>query len=233
MNPEEISALEKQYRAASPQEIIRLAVDMFGESLAFATSLAYEDQAVTFLLSQVSHNVEIFTLDTGRLFQETYDTIEKTNQFFNIRIKIVFPDKSAVEQMVNEKGINLFYDSVENRKECCHIRKTLPLQHQLSGKKAWITGLRREQSVTRFGLKKIEFDDKNNLIKFNPIADWSEKQTIDFIKSNNIPFNSLQEKGYRSIGCLPCTRSVESGEEVRAGRWWWETPENKECGLHK
>lgn len=233
MSPEEINTLEKKYRDASPLDIIHLAVNMFEDSLAFATSLAFEDQAVTFLLSQVQNNVEIFTLDTGRLFQETYDTVEKTNQFFNIRIKIVFPDKADVEHMVNTKGINLFYDSVEHRKECCHIRKTLPLQRQLSGKKAWITGLRREQSVTRYGLKKIEFDDKNNIVKFNPVADWTEQQTIDFIKANNIPFNTLQEKGFRSIGCLPCTRPVAPEEDIRAGRWWWETPEHKECGLHK
>jgi len=233
MKNEEISLIEKKFRDASPEEIIRLAVDTYGDSLAFATSLAWEDQAVTFLLTQITKKVEIFTLDTGRLFQETYDTIEQTNKFFGISIRVLFPDSTEVEQMVNKKGINLFYNSVENRKECCYVRKTVPLQKKLSTKKAWITGLRREQSVTRYGLKKIEFDEINGLLKFNPIADWTEEQTIQFVKEHKIPFNPLQEKGFRSIGCLPCTRAISKDDDVRAGRWWWEQPENKECGLHK
>jgi phosphoadenosine phosphosulfate reductase len=233
MNQKYIQEIEQQYRHAEPEQIIDWAVQTYGNSLTFATSLAFEDQAVTFLLSKVSENIKIFTLDTGRLFQETYDTIEKTNKFFNINIQIVFPHKEQIEQMVQEKGINLFYDSVENRKLCCHLRKTIPLQEALAQNMAWITGLRREQSITRFGLKKIEFDENNNLVKINPIADWTEKQTIDFVKSNNIPYNSLQDKGYRSLGCMPCTRQVKDNEDVRAGRWWWEQPEHKECGLHK
>jgi phosphoadenosine phosphosulfate reductase len=233
MNIEETALLEQKYRDATPEEIIKAAVELFGDSLALATSLAFEDQAVTYLILQETKNIEIFTLDTGRLFQETYDTIEQTNQFFNIQIRIMFPDQSEVESMVNRKGINLFYEGVDNRKECCNIRKTLPMQRALSGKKAWITGLRREQSVTRYGLKKIEFDEKNNIVKLNPIADWTEKQTIDFVRQHQIPFNKLQEHGFRSIGCMPCTRAVSAGEDIRAGRWWWETPEHKECGLHK
>ena len=233
MNNEEITQIEKKFRNATPEEIIRLAVDTYGDSLAFATSLAWEDQAVTFLLTQITKKVEIFTLDTGRLFQETYDTIEQTNKFFGISIRVLLPDSTEVEQMVNKKGINLFYNSVENRKECCYVRKTVPLQKELSTKKAWITGLRREQSVTRYGLKKIEFDEINGLLKFNPIADWTEEQTIQFVKEHKIPFNPLQEKGFRSIGCLPCTRAISKDDDVRAGRWWWEQPENKECGLHK
>lgn len=233
MNTEEISAFEKQYRKAPAEDIISLAVERFGKSLTFATSLAYEDQAVTFLITRLTKDIDVFTLDTGRLFQETYDTIEKTEKFFNLKIKILFPDHNEVEKMVNSKGINLFYESVENRKECCLIRKTLPLQRALAGKQAWITGLRREQSLTRFGLKKIEFDEKNGLVKFNPIADWTEQQTIEFVKNNHIPFSILQEKGFRSIGCMPCTRSVSPEDDPRAGRWWWETPEHKECGLHR
>jgi phosphoadenosine phosphosulfate reductase len=233
MNKEEIIQLERKFRDAPPEEIINLAVNNYGDSLAFATSLAWEDQAVTFLLLHITRNIEIFTLDTGRLFQETYDTIDRTNKFFETTIRIVVPDTQEVEKMVNRKGINLFYDSVENRKECCHIRKTLPLQKVLVEKKAWITGLRREQSVTRYGLKKIEYDEKSGLVKFNPIADWTEEQTIKFVKNNNIPYNQLQSMGYRSIGCLPCTRPVTEKDDVRAGRWWWEQPENKECGLHK
>ncbi len=233
MDISKLNQLEKEYRNASAEEIIKLAVENFSGSLAFASSLAWEDQAVLFMLLQQTRDVDIFTLDTGRLFQETYDTIEQTNSFFNISIRIVCPEQHGIEQMVNSKGINLFYKSVANRQECCNIRKTLPLQRVLKNKKAWITGLRREQSVTRFGLKKIEYDEKNGLIKFNPIADWTEKQTIDFVKSRNIPYNILQDTGYRSIGCLPCTRPVSESEDIRAGRWWWEQPENKECGLHK
>jgi len=233
MNIEELQLLEKQLRDASAEEIIQFAVENFGGNLAFATSLAFEDQVVTHMLAQYADKVEFFTLDTGRLFQETYETISKTNMFFKINIQILFPEKHEVETMVNEKGINLFYESVANRQECCHVRKTLPLQRFLSQKQAWITGLRREQSLTRYGMKKIEFDEKNQLIKCNPIADWTEQQTIDYIKKHGIPINELQEKGFRSIGCLPCTRAISPNDDVRAGRWWWETPESKECGLHK
>jgi phosphoadenosine phosphosulfate reductase len=233
MTPDDIIRFEKEYRNAPPEDIIHFAVDTFGSSLAFATSLAYEDQAVAFMISQIPNAVDIFTLDTGRLFQQTYDTIEKTNAFLNIRIRIVFPDREEVEKMVNSKGMNLFYESVENRKECCTVRKTMPLQRALSDKKAWITGLRREQSVTRYALKVIEFDHANAIVKFNPIAGWSEKQTIEFVHAHNIPFNPLQSEGFRSIGCMPCTRAISDKDDIRAGRWWWEQPEHKECGLHR
>jgi phosphoadenosine phosphosulfate reductase len=233
MNTDEIKNLEKQYRDATAEEIIRFSIDTFGNSLMFATSLAYEDQVVTSLISKIPNTVEFFTLDTGRLFQETYDTIEATNKHFGINITVVMPDRKETEKMVREKGINLFYHSVENRKTCCNIRKTKPLQRMLAGKKAWITGLRREQSITRFGLKKIEFDEINGLVKINPLADWSEHDVIHYIRQHAIPVNPLQEKGYRSIGCMPCTRPVLPDDDVRAGRWWWEQPEHKECGLHK
>jgi len=233
MNIDLIKDLEKQYRNASAEEVIAKAIELYGDKLAFATSLAWEDQAVTKLILDQTKNVQIFTLDTGRLFQETYDTIEATEDYFGIKIIKLFPDSKQVEQMINTKGVNSFYKSIENRKECCNIRKTLPMLNFLSSKSAWITGLRKEQSVTRFGMKKIEWDEKNGLVKFNPIADWTENHTIEFVKKSNIPFNSLQEKGFRSLGCLPCTKAVGEDEDLRAGRWWWETPESKECGLHK
>lgn len=233
MTSAEIEAFEKQYRNSSAQEIIKFAVDTFGKNLAFATSLAYEDQVVTHILCGLTKQVEIFTLDTGRLFQETYDTIEKTEQFYGITIRKMFPDTFDVETMVNTHGVNLFYKSVELRKLCCEIRKTRPLQRALAGKQAWITGLRREQSVTRYALKVIEFDAVNNLIKINPLANWTEQQVLAYIEENNIPYNQLQKSGYRSIGCLPCTRPVSADEDFRAGRWWWEQPEQKECGLHQ
>ncbi len=233
MNTEQIEQLEKKYRGAKAEEIIQLAIEIFENKLSFATSLSVEDQVVTYMLSMVSSRIDIFTLDTGRLFQETYDTIEKTNKFFNINIRIIFPEKEQVENMVNEKGINCFYENAENRKECCTIRKTKPLLKTLQDYEAWMTGLRREQSVTRFGMKKIEKDTLSGLVKFNPLADWTEQETYDFIEKHGIPFNELQNKGFRSIGCLPCTRPVNKDDDIRAGRWWWEKPEQKECGLHK
>lgn len=233
MKIEDIIELEKKFRNATAEEIVALAIDMFGQDLAFATSLAWEDQSVSHLILQKSKKVDFFTLDTGRLAQETYDTIELTEKYFGIKIFKLFPDSESVERLINEKGVNSFYHSVDNRKECCKIRKTIPMQRFLTDKKAWITGLRREQSVTRFAMKKIEWDEMNKIVKFNPLADWTEQQTIDFVKSNNIPYNPLQLKGFRSLGCLPCTKAVGETDDLRAGRWWWETPESKECGLHK
>lgn len=233
MNIDTIIELEKKYRHASAEEIIDKAIELYGDNLAFATSLAWEDQAVTKLILEKTKNVKIFTLDTGRLSQETYDTIDATEKYFGIKIIKLFPDNKQVEEMINIKGVNSFYESIENRKECCNIRKTLPMQKFLSDKSAWITGLRREQSVTRFGMKKIEWDEKNGIVKFNPIADWTENETIEFVKKTKIPYNSLQDIGFRSLGCLPCTKAVGENDDLRAGRWWWESPESKECGLHK
>lgn len=233
MTREEINLFEKKYRNAGAEEIIAFAVEQFGKDLSLATSLAFEDQVVTFFLCEIMPKANIFTLDTGRLFQETYDVIEQTNRFFNIQIQVFFPNQNEIEKLTRTKGVNSFYVNVENRKECCFIRKTQSIERALRGKKAWITGLRREQSVTRYGMKKIEWDETNQIVKFNPLADWTETQTIEFVKSKGIPYNLLQDKGYRSIGCAPCTRAVGKNEDVRAGRWWWETPESKECGLHK
>jgi phosphoadenosine phosphosulfate reductase len=171
-------------------------------------------------------------LDTGRLPQETYDVIEETREKYNIEIKVMFPDLKQVEQMVNENGPNLFYESIENRKLCCRIRKVEPLKRALSELDAWICGLRAEQSPTRQKLDKVEWDENFNLIKINPLADWTQNQVWQYIKENNVPYNELHDKGYPSIGCAPCTRPIEPGENIRAGRWWWENPEHKECGLH-
>jgi len=230
---EQIAEWQKFLKDKTAEEVISFAIEKLGESLAFATSLAIEDQVVTEMITKITPFPFIFTLDTGRLFQETYDTIENTSKRYGIKINIMFPDNQEIEEMVNNHGINLFYDSVEKRKLCCKIRKINQLQRALSGKKGWITGQRQEQSITRYGLNKVEWDETNLLIKFNPIADWTEQQVWHYIKTNNIPYNHLQEQGYRSIGCLPCTRPVAESEDFRAGRWWWEKPENKECGLHK
>ena len=148
-------------------------------------------------------------------------------------MQVFFPDHQKIEAMVNSKGINLFYESVENRKLCCNLRKIEPLKRAFDGLKVWICGLRREQSVTRNTMQKVEWDEANGLIKLNPLIDWSETDVWNFIQSNKIPYNPLHDKGFPSIGCLPCTRAIIPGEDIRAGRWWWENPETKECGLHK
>jgi len=177
--------------------------------------------------------MKIFTLDTGRLFQETYDLLDITRRKYNLPIEISFPDAMDVEEMVNTRGINLFYDSIENRKLCCFIRKTEPLARALQGMDAWICGLRRDQSVTRQQVKIVEWDSIQKKIKVNPLANWSQEEVWRYIHDHKIPYNTLHDKGFPSIGCLPCTRAVLPGEDIRAGRWWWESPENRECGLHQ
>ena len=225
--------LNERFVNARAEEILSFFSGQYGNELAFATSLGAEDQVLTYLLSQINKDVRIFTLDTGRLFPETIDLIDKTNKLYDINISVYFPEFSLVEKMVNSKGINLFYESIENREECCHIRKIIPMKRALKGVKAWVSGLRSEQSVTRQDLSVVSWDEKFGLVKINPLLNWTETQLWDFIKIHDIPYNELHDKGYPSIGCQPCTRAVEPGEDVRGGRWWWEMPENKECGLHK
>lgn len=228
-----IDQLNEQCSGLSAEEILTKALSLFGNKIVFATSLGAEDQVITFMLSKIDKTVTIITLDTGRVFPETYDLLHRTVNRYGIAIKSFYPDTAQVEEMVNTKGINLFYESIENRKLCCHVRKIVPLRRALQDKDAWITGLRREQSVTRTDLKIVEWDATNGLIKINPLLEWTETQVWDFIKSNDIPYNKLHDQGFPSIGCQPCTRAVEPGEDIRAGRWWWENPEHKECGLHK
>jgi phosphoadenosine phosphosulfate reductase len=225
---------KRELNILSPEERIKWAIKEFGKNkVTLASSLGVEDQILTHMLLSLEKDVKVFVLDTGRMFQETYFTIEKTEKHYNFKYKIYFPDFRKVEKMVNNKGINLFYESVENRKLCCHIRKVLPLKRALKGFKCWICGLRREQSVTRQSIEVIEWDDANKLYKLNPIFDWSNEMVWSFVKQNNIPYNKLHDKGFPSIGCEPCTRAVKEGEDIRSGRWWWESPEHKECGLHR
>jgi phosphoadenosine phosphosulfate reductase len=198
----------------------------------FSTSLGAEDQVITHMLATQDLREGIFTLDTGRLFPETYELMEKTCVRYGIRIEVFFPDTGKVELMVREKGINLFYQSIENRKLCCNIRKTEPLRRALSGKEIWITGLRREQSPTRQDLAMAQWDAANQIIKVNPLLEWTEKQVWEYIHRHKIPYNVLHDKGFPSIGCQPCTRAILPGEDIRAGRWWWENPDTRECGLH-
>ncbi len=221
------------FASLSPQQILQRVVEVHSAKAVFSTSLGVEDQAITHILMQISRDVSIFTLDTGRMFPETYEVLEKTEARYGIRIKVVFPDYKAVEHMVQTRGINLFYYSIENRKMCCHIRKIEPLKRALKNQEVWITGLRREQSPTRQDLHYAQLDEENQVIKVNPLLDWSDQQVWNFVRDNDIPFNTLHQKGFPSIGCQPCTRAIEPGEDLRAGRWWWENPETKECGLHK
>jgi phosphoadenosine phosphosulfate reductase len=175
----------------------------------------------------------VFTLDTGRLNQETYDCMDAMRERYGIEIEVFFPNASSVEQMVRQNGLNLFYRSVEARKLCCDIRKVEPLNRALKNLDAWMTGLRREQAPTRTDLRKVEVDrGHNGMAKINPLIDWTFDQIWEYIRENNLPYNNLHDQGYPSIGCAPCTRAIKPGEDIRAGRWWWENPETKECGLH-
>lgn len=232
-NKQMIDNWNARFADSGPGEILSYFAHEYGNRLAFASSLGLEDQLLTYFLSVIDKDVRIFTLDTGRLFPETLDLIDKTNKRLGINIEVYFPDAGQVEEMVNTKGINLFYESIENRKLCCNIRKIVPMKRALKGIDAWITGLRSEQSVTRNDLSIVSWDENFGLIKVNPLLNRTEKQVRDAVKENNIPYNPLHDKGFPSIGCLPCTRAVEPGEDIRSGRWWWEIPENKECGLHK
>jgi phosphoadenosine phosphosulfate reductase len=231
---EQIDRLNKEVESFGSQEVLRYLSGAIDGKICFATSLGAEDQVLSYMLYEEKIiDIDVFTLDTGRMFQETYDILERTIARYKTKIEVLFPDKDEVEALVNNKGINLFYESVENRKECCKIRKINPLKRKLQNFDAWIVGLRREQSVTRTELKTFEWDEANQIIKINPLAKWTEKEVWDCIKKNSIPYNKLHDNGFPSIGCAPCTKAVGKGEDVRSGRWWWENPEFKECGLHK
>lgn len=217
----------------TPQEILQWALSTYGNRVALACSFGAEDVVLVHMLAQIDPKARIFTLDTGRLHNETYDVIDRIRDKYGVTIEIFFPDAARVEQMVREKGPNLFYYGIENRKLCCNIRKVEPLNRALATLDAWITGLRRDQNVTRAGIPKVAPDPANpRLAKIAPLADWTWDQVWDYIRANKVPYNRLHDQGFPSIGCAPCTRAVRPGEDPRAGRWWWESPEHKECGLH-
>ncbi len=217
----------------SAQEVIRWALETFSNRVALASSFSAEDVAIIDMMVKVAPKPRVFTLDTGRLNQETYDVMDKIREKYKIAVEVMFPKSEAVEQMVREKGLNLFYHSIENRKRCCGVRKVEPLNRALATVDAWITGLRREQVVTRATVKKVDIDvDHGGIAKLNPLADWTWEQTMAYVKQHGVPYNALHDQGYPSIGCAPCTRAIKPGEDFRAGRWWWEQPEQKECGLH-
>jgi len=200
---------------------------------AFACSFGLEDMVLLDLISKHARGIEAFSLDTGRLPDETHALLDRVRDSYPIPVRIYFPDAGQVEAWVEQNGPNAFYRSIAQRKQCCHIRKVLPLGRALAGKRSWVTGLRREQSAARQTLKTQEWDEGNKLEKFNPLLEWSLDDVWSYIRKNDVPYNALHDRGYPSIGCAPCTRAVEPGQDIRAGRWWWEDASAKECGLHK
>ena len=197
-----------------------------------ATSYGAEDMVLMDLIAKFAPQIGIFTLDTGRLPKETYDLMQQAKKHYQLNVEVYYPDTLSIEQFVTHNGPNAFYDSVDLRKQCCGIRKVAPLNRALAGKKAWLTGMRRSQSVTRNELPVSEWDADHELQKFSPLTDWSNGEVWKYIRAFDVPFNELHNQGYASIGCAPCTRAITPGEDIRAGRWWWENPETKECGLH-
>ena len=224
--------LDKELLSRSLPERIQFIADYFaGEKIVFSTSFGQEDQAITQAIASIKANIEILTLDTGRQFQESYELMDLTIKKYSISLQTFFPNTSAVEALVAEKGFNSFYTSIENRKECCFVRKMEPLNRALQGAKVWITGLRAEQSDNRADMPIVEWDENRQLFKINPLIDWSFSQLENYLQEHKIPQNPLHKKGFISIGCAPCTRAISEGEHPRAGRWWWENSQ-KECGLH-
>ena len=218
------------FESANANEILSWAIGAYGESFAIATSFQREGMVIVDLASRISSDVRVFTLDTGRLPQETYQMMETVRRRYGIQVEVVFPDRDEVEQMVTLHGPNLFYSSVPSRERCCEVRKVHPLERKLATLKAWASGLRREQSHTRGNVPKVE--KQGERIKLNPLADWTSEQVEEYIAKNHVPLHPLYGQGYTSIGCAPCTRAVEPGEDERAGRWWWELDTKKECGIH-
>jgi len=215
----------------NPEAFLKAACAQFG-TITLASSLGAEDQVLTHMIRTTNLPISIFVLDTGRLHQETYSVMSKTQNRYDFRYRVFFPKTDDVESMVSTHGPNLFYDTIELRKRCCYVRKVEPLGRALSGQSGWITGQRREQAVTRSDLGVVEWDDGHRLLKFNPLAAWTTEQVWDYIRTHSIPYNILHDKGFPSIGCAPCTRAIKPGDDLRSGRWWWEDPDKKECGLH-
>jgi phosphoadenosine phosphosulfate reductase len=217
----------------TPQAVIEQTLKHFGpERVALASSFGAEDQVLTHMLAGIAPGARIFTLDTGRQFQETYDTMQRSIERYSIRYEVYAPDAGDLAALTAEHGPNLFYRSLGERKACCEVRKLRPLGKALATVSAWICGLRRDQAVTREQLELVSWDGQHSVYKICPLFDWTEGQVWAYIREHEVPYNALHDRGFPSIGCAPCTRAVAPGEDVRAGRWWWEAPEHKECGLH-
>lgn len=227
-----VTALLEKIKGLSLEDVFVFLANEYKDKVVFSTSFGQEDQVITAIIAKKKIPIKIFTLDTGRLFQDTYDVFHRTKKKYNTEIKVYFPEAAAVENLLETKGPNSFYESVENRKECCFIRKVAPLTKALQSNAIWITGLRAEQSENRSDLNVLEYDAHFDIIKFNPLLKWSLADVQKYIDENNVPQNALHKQGFISIGCAPCTRAIMEGEEIRAGRWWWESS-HKECGLHQ
>jgi phosphoadenosine phosphosulfate reductase len=227
-----VESLLRAIEGKTEVEALRLLTEVFPTQVSFSSSLGYEDQVITDLILKNDLPIRIFTLDTGRLFEETYKTLQRTNKRYATKLEVVFPKHEAIEELLNKKGPYSFYDSVENRKECCFIRKVEPLNRALDGVKIWVTGIRASQSGNRQTMAPIEWDEAHQLFKFHPLMEWDFEQVKDYVNTHQVPYNPLHDKGFVSIGCSPCTRAIQPGEDFRAGRWWWEDESKKECGLH-
>jgi len=227
-----VSALAEQTEGLGIDEALTLLAARFPGQVTFSTSFSIEDQVITHAIASRDIPITLFTLDTGRLFAETYSVWSSTNEKYHTRVQAYYPDRTLLENLLNEKGPNSFYESVDNRKECCRIRKVEPLKRALKGKAIWVTGLRAEHSPERKDHALIEWDEGNQIIKFNPLLHWNTERVKEYIGKNDVPYNVLHDRGFVSIGCAPCTRAIRTGEDFRAGRWWWEDSSKKECGLH-
>lgn len=228
----QLEKLREEMKGVTATDALKWVAKTFPGQVVFATSLGAEDQVLTNIIARNHLDIPIATLDTGRLFPETYDLIDETEKLYGIKIKVYTPPREELENFVAEHGVNAFRKSLELRHECCRIRKLVALKRLLAGNKIWICGLRKAQSVTRNDLSVLEADETNGLLKLSPLVDWSEEKVWEFIKFWGVPYNPLHDKGFPSIGCAGCTRAVKRTEDVRAGRWWWEAPEHRECGLH-
>ena len=228
-----IPNLHTLLKELEPERFLSALSEQYAGAVVFSSSFSFEDQVITHMIASQKLPIQIFTLDTGRLFAETYSVWNSTIDRYQTPIKAYYPNPVFLEPFVYEKGPSAFYDSVENRKECCYIRKVEPLKRALAGNDIWVTGLRAEHSSARQDLQQIEWDESNQIIKYHPILNWSTEQVAAYIQENNIPYNPLHDKGFVSIGCAPCTRAIKEGEDFRAGRWWWEDANKKECGLHE
>lgn len=232
MSLELIKNIEEKILSLNTIDLIKYILENH-KNVALSSSLGAEDQVLTDMIFKIDKNSKVFTLDTGRLHSETYKVMDETNLKYSVKLEVFFPKFEDVEKLYLTQGVNGHFESIDNRKNCCNIRKIEPLKRALKGVDIWITGLRASQSVTRTNLPIIEWDENFKVIKLNPLINWNEEQVWEYIKLNKVPYSKLHDQGYPSIGCEPCTRAIKPGEDIRAGRWWWEDPEHKECGLHK
>lgn len=232
MSIEVVKNIEEKILSLNTTDLIKYILENY-KNVALSSSLGAEDQVLTDMIFKINKNSRVFTLDTGRLHSETYKVMDETNLKYGVKLEVFFPKFDDVEKLYITQGVNGHFESIDNRKNCCNIRKIEPLKRALKNVDIWITGLRASQSITRTNLPVIEWDENFKVIKLNSLINWNEDDVWEYIRANKVPYNKLHDQGYPSIGCEPCTRAIKAGEDIRAGRWWWEDPEHKECGLHK